>query len=354
MTVRPTAPWSETTTMRRALILGANGQIGRATALSLHRDGWDVDLADRGGRALPPELVALGLRRHVVDRSSDADLDEALADGVDLLVDIVAYTAEDGDQLVARADRIGHLVAISSVSVYADETGAAFDGEDTFPQLPVPILESQPTVAPGPSTYSTRKVALERALLQQDRLPVTVLRPGAIHGPGQRHAREWWVVKRALDGRCRLPLAHPDGRFHTTSVANLAELIRLAGSEPGHRVLNACDPKALSAAEIVAAVVAAGGWDLQVCAISGPPPAGVGDSPWSVPADVVVDMSAARDQLGYRALVDYPQAVIDTVRWLVQDVGPRPDWQVVLSGLAGYGAAFMDYAAEDAYLASVN
>lgn len=33
---------------------------------------------------------------------------------------------------------------------------------------------------------------MERRLLDQDEAAVTVLRPGAVHGPHSRHAREWF------------------------------------------------------------------------------------------------------------------------------------------------------------------
>ena len=52
--------------------------------------------------------------------------------------------------------------------MYADDQGRTLDeaeGVDDFPELPVPIPETQATVEPGDGTYSTKKVALERILL---------------------------------------------------------------------------------------------------------------------------------------------------------------------------------------------
>ena len=73
----------------------------------------------------------------------------------------------------------------------------------------MPIPETQRTVAPGDATYGTRKVALEQELLAAgDRLPTTLLRAGAIHGPHCRTPRELYFVKRALDGRPVRVLAH--------------------------------------------------------------------------------------------------------------------------------------------------
>src|SRR6202012_983870 len=100
------------------------------------------------------------------------------------------------------------------------------------------------------ATYSTRKVAMEDALLDGARIPLTILRPFAIHGPGCRSPREGWFVTRALGGVSELPLAY-DGevRFHTSAPANIAELARVALEAGGTHVLNAADPEALSVAE---------------------------------------------------------------------------------------------------------
>ena len=106
--------------------------------------------------------------------------------------------------------------------------------------MPVPILETQRTAEPGDATYSTRKAELEQTLLAGpaalDPHPrLRDPRPGREELP-----RELFFVKRAVDGRRRVALAwNGESRFHTTSVANLAELIRLAAAQPGDRVLNA-------------------------------------------------------------------------------------------------------------------
>jgi nucleoside-diphosphate-sugar epimerase len=114
---------------------------------------------------------------------------------------------------------------------------------------------TQPTIDPGPTTHSTRKVALERELLDRARVAVTVLRPCAIHGIGPQHPREWWLVKRILDSRKLIPLAYRgSSRFHTGAVANIAALVCTVLEVPGTRVLNIADPTAPSVAEIAALI----------------------------------------------------------------------------------------------------
>ena len=210
---------------RNAFIIGGTGQIGRAVASRLLGEGWNVTLAGRSLACPPADLAARGARGVAMDRSEPGVLSRAVGEGADLLVDTVGYDAPDARQLVDLGDRVGQIVTISSASVYRDEAGRTLDEAraNGFPQLPVPITEDQPVVAPGPATYSTRKVSMERDLLDHARVPVAVLRPCAIHGPHSRHPREWWFVKRLLDCRDAIPLAYGgQSRFQTTATANIA------------------------------------------------------------------------------------------------------------------------------------
>lgn len=341
-------------TKGRAFVLGATGQVGRAAVRALAADGWEVTAASRrGGRGegWPEEI-----RSVAVDRDEDGALARALGAGTDVLVDVVAYDAGHGRQLTGLADRIGSAVAISSGAVYVDDRVRGFDTQDEpdgFPRYPVPIPETQPTVPPGDRTYGTRKIALEYELLRADeRLPTTVLRAGAIHGPHSPGPREAWFVKRVLDGRPVRPLAYGGAsRFHPVHVDNLAELIRLAASAPGARVLNAADPQAPTVAEIGVAIDAVLGVECETVLIPGEPEATVGLTPWSAPHPVVYDMTAAERELGYRPVVSYVDSLPATVEWLTGELRAR-DWREAFPGLVKYGVDFFDYAAEDAWLAA--
>jgi nucleoside-diphosphate-sugar epimerase len=117
----------------------------------------------------------------------------ARADGADALIDTIALTQLHADQLFDVQSCVGAFVIISSASVYRD---------------------------PGPASYSTRKVALERMFLERARVPVTVLRACAIHRMGSQHPREWWLIKRILDGCRTIPLAYRgSSRFQTCAAA---------------------------------------------------------------------------------------------------------------------------------------
>lgn len=291
----------------------------------------------------------------MVDRGDDAALAAAVGDGCDVLVDCVAYTAEHGQQLLRLADRIGSVVVISSVAVYADDTGLGFDnGEERWPELPVGCTERQPTTAPSDHSYAGRKVALERTLLSAEAIPVTVLRPGAVYGRYSHYPREWYFVKRALDGRRHRILSYRgDTRFHTISATNLAELVRLAAQRPATRVLNAGDPDAPTAREIGAAISSLLGHEAEDVLVDGPPPMReVGDTPWSAVTPVVMDMAKAETELGYRPPTTYARSVETAVAWMVDAVRGQ-DWRDVFAYFyANQGEEAFDYVAEDEWLAS--
>jgi nucleoside-diphosphate-sugar epimerase len=340
-----------------AFVIGATGQIGRPAVRALAADGWRVTAASRRGGA--DEHWPDGVRTVAVDRADTAALSAALGEGCDVLVDCVAYDGEHARQLLSLAGRIGSAVVISSAAVYQDGAGRNFDTQeepDGFPRYPVPLPESCATVTPGPASYGTRKAELERALLDAgERLPSTLLRAGAIHGRHSPLPRELYFVKRALDGRPVRILAHGgESRFHPVHSSALAELVRLAARKPGTRALNAGDPQAPTVAGICAAVDAALGVRSRLVTVDGPPPVpGVGDSPWSVPHPVVLDMSAAERELGYRPVTTYQESLPETVRWLADSLA-RADWRELFPLVArlSEGGDWFDYAAEDAWLAA--
>jgi nucleoside-diphosphate-sugar epimerase len=325
----------------RAVLIGGNGMIGRAAARALVADGWQVVALSRSG-TLPEGLAELGVQAVAGDREDDAQLRAALGSGADVVLDTIAQTRAHGEQLNGLDGLAGSLVVISTASVYADDQGRALDGESEFPVLPVPVPETQQTAEPGDATYSTRKAELEQTVLEGP-LPSTVVRPCAIHGPGAKHPRELFFVKRALDGRRRVGLAfNGESRFHTTSVANLAELIRLAAAHPGDRALNSGDPDPPTTLEICEAIGRALDHEFEPVLL---PDESV-ENPWAVPGPFVVSMAAAEQELGYRPVTTYPEAVPETCAWVAGELERGRSWD------GTYLEGMLDYAAEDEVLES--
>jgi nucleoside-diphosphate-sugar epimerase len=290
--------------MSRALILGGTGAIGRATARRLLDAGWQVELTGRDPAHLPAALATAGARFAVADRGDPGQLAAAAGDGADLLVDCVCFTAADAAALLPLARAAGSTVLISSKAVYVDSG-----------------------------------------------LPVTVLRPSKIHGPGTRQPREWVFVRRVLDGRPVVVLAHQGaGVDHPTAAANVAALIETVAGSPGRQILNCADPDAPSGLEISRTLARHPGHAWEEVLLGEDAPAGLGRHPWDRWPPVVLDMTAAA-QLGYQPAGDYAATVAATVDWLVADARGGPDAGLLPTPGDEYFARYLDYPAEDRYLA---
>lgn len=333
----------------QAFILGSSGQLGYAVGRRLLEAGWEVTCGQRGDALL--ELRELGAKSVCVDRNEAGALRAAIADGADALIDAIAFDAEHAEQLLEVQDAVGQFVVISSASVYRDHLGRTLDEATTMeelPEMPVPISESQPTVEPGSQTYSTKKLALETAMLDRGRVPVSIIRPCAIYGPHSKHPREWYFVKRWLDGRRRVPLKFEDAIFQTSATTNIAEVIYVALKGTFRGVLNAGDPDAPSVRAIADTIAKTLAWDCEFITVA-PEEDDVGTTPWSGLHPFVLSMEAAQE-LGYEPWTSYAGFSPEMCRWLIEAARDH-DWRDVFPVLKLYPDLF-NYAAEDAFLAT--
>lgn len=286
-----------------------------------------------------------------LDRNAAGALD--VANGFDLVVDVIPFEAEHPRQLLELD--VGAIVAISSASVYADEQGRTLDeaqGVDDFPELPVPIPETQPTVEPGDATYSTKKAAIEGILLANGRTPAAIVRPCAIYGRGDRMAREWFFVKRTIDRRRYVVLANRGlGHFHTVAAENVGEVVRLLAASPRTDVFNCGDPDPPRVVEIARRIGdAAGHRFTEILLADNAGRGALGQTPWSTPKPLLVDMAKAEEELGYRPVITWAEAIPRQVQWLLDATRGR-DWQQVLPRGADY--LRFEYEEEDALVAEL-
>ena len=337
---------------KRAFVLGGTGLIGRAVGATLAKTGWSVTVASRGMREPPPEFDQLDIRLVVLDRDRDLDLRAAVGEA-DVMIDIVPHAAKHAQQLLELEGQIGSLIAVSSSAIYADAAGKPLVLGGGRPERddPIPIEESQATLPPDDKTYAGQKVALEHALLAGQPAPVTIVRPGCVYGLGDPRPREWYFVKRALDGRPYLILADRGaGRYHRVAAANVAQLIRLAAEQPGTRVLNSGDAEVRSVLDIARAVgLLLQHEPIEVLLPSPPPVESIGTTPWSVYTPFVLDMTAARDQLGYEDVSSFDAALEQTCKWLVDASAGRESREVFPT----LGPELFDYAEEERFLSSL-
>jgi len=320
---------------RSVAIIGA-GQIGYAAALDCQARGWDFTIHARSRPnwfEFKPEF-----------RSHTAGTDPSPI--ADVVIDTIAF--DEGDVTRYDPDTIGRLIAVSSASVYCDDKGRTLDEGPVngYPEFDGPVTESQSTVAPGPDTYSTRKVRMENAALERFGDRATILRPCAIYGRYSRHLREWWFIKRLLDGRRRIPLLF-DGRsqFQTTDVEKIADIAAHTAERDWGGVFNVADTNAPSVREIGEAIAAYSGDAVEF--VDAGRQGFVGRTPWSVPRPFMIDAAKANARL-YDQGFDYEDHVGDQIAWAFK-LDPEK-WRAAFPQLAAYPYDHFDYAAEDRFL----
>jgi nucleoside-diphosphate-sugar epimerase len=332
--------------MTKALVFGATGQLGRAVGTTALNAGWKVIAVTRNR----PEQLPEGVEALVAGNQTRSQIIGKLGFSIDAVFDPTAYDEADALDLLSASTYFGSAVVVSSCSVYADAQGRSLDeaAQNGFPQFDAPMTEATPTIPPGPQTYSTRKVTMEN-VFRASPLPITILRPCAIYGKHATHPREWWLIKRALDGRRQIPIAYSgESIFHTSSAAGIASLAELCMRNPAQRILNVADPQALTIREIAMALESATQLPIALHPFAGNPICSVGASPWSVPRPYVLNCGAAK-ALGWDGGQVYGEAVKKTAQWLLQ-FKAGTDWQAQLTGFSNYADGPFDYAAEDQFL----
>lgn len=328
--------------MQDAVVVGA-GQIGREAWHHLLYEGFgDVRVLARSkARWIEDEAVS--------DRFDCRELGDGPPLEADVVFDTIAFDAVD----IARydPDRVGHLVLISSASVYCDTQGRTLDeARDTgWPEFGGPITEDNPTVAPGPKTYSTRKVRMEEQARAMFGDRVTILRPGAIYGTHSKHPREWWFVKRLLDNRPRIPLIYRGAsRFQATSACDIAFFGVWSAKKQVGGTYNIGDCDCPTVAERGRVIARHLGREVEFVPIDDATGT-VGRTPWSVGRPLIVSSEKLTTQFPYkRESMTYERQVTGTVDWLR---GRNPaDWRAAFPQLAAYPWDMFDYAAEDRFL----
>lgn len=320
--------------MARSVAIVGAGQIGYAANFAFADRGWSSKIYARS----KPEWKRFGSKFVSHDISTDP------APQVDCLIDTIAFDASDVERY--DPDRIGRLILISSASVYCDPQGRTLDeaSENGFPVFDGPITEAQQTVAPGPETYSTRKIRMEQRAVELFGDKVTILRPCAIYGEWSRHPREWWFVKRLLDGRSVIPLLHPArSRFQPTDAEDIGILAVEAAENDLSGIFNIADDDCPNVREIGEAI--ASYMDREVRFVTIEDEAVIGRTPWSTTRPFVVSSQKAVDASGHIFSRYYPGS-LEAVEWLIEH-NPA-DWRAAFPQMTLYPWDLFDYAAEDA------
>jgi nucleoside-diphosphate-sugar epimerase len=170
----------------KALVTGATGFLGRHTALRLAQMGWDVSGMGRS-RESGAQLTQAGIRFVMADMR-DADRVVQACAGQDYVFHCAALSSPWGDykefyasnvmatrHIIEGCQRheVKRLIHISTPSIY-------FDYRPRFM-----IRESEPLPGRPANAYAATKLLAEREVMQASRkgMPALILRPRAIFGP---------------------------------------------------------------------------------------------------------------------------------------------------------------------------
>lgn len=177
--------------MRRVLILGGTGWLGREVARAHLSDGAEVTCLARGESGAVPD----GARLVRADRARAGAYDGVAGDW-DEVVEIAYDPALVTSALDALAGHAAHWTLISSVSVYARSDEPHAD-------------ETAELVEPSDLTqYPDAKVAAERAGADRVGDRLLIARPGLIVGPGDPTDRfGYWTSRLQRGGRVVVPVA---------------------------------------------------------------------------------------------------------------------------------------------------
>ena len=234
------------------------------------------------------------------------------------------------------AGKTKRLVGITGQPVYLGAARRTPDGG-----IPLPVPEWAPR-QDSSSDYTGKVATGEDQLFEQhgrgDFETVIVRYPGVFARAPINH--EWAVVKRVLDKRPFMFMPH-DGMtyFQRGYAENVAWLVYLAATRPeaAGQAFNSGDERVLSARRVAELIVDELGSDMELVGI---PADLVRDVyPLAEKAPLILDMSKARNLLGYRDRVDVEEATRITARWQSEHP-PAPE--DMTSGPGNF-----DYAGED-------
>jgi len=311
--------------MRRVLITGATGLVGRALCPRLAEAGYRLRAALRTDRDLPS---CIGEKVVVGDISLVTEWRPALAD-VDSVVHAAARTHVPRETPQNRAlyeavnahatRRLAHAAARAGVRRFVYLSSIKVNGEATS-QRPY-----QASDLPDPrDDYGRSKLQGETCLVQaaaRTDMEAAIVRPPLVYGPGVR--ANFLRLMRWVDSQWPLPLGAIRNQRSLVSVWNLCDLIEtlLANPRPVAGVWLVSDGEDPSTPDLirrlgramqrVVRLIAVPVPLLQVCATL----AGRRAEAARVCGSLRVNITATREGLGWSPPVSMDEALMRTAAW---------------------------------------
>jgi nucleoside-diphosphate-sugar epimerase len=326
----------------RVLVLGGTGFIGPPIVQHLLDAGHEVVLFHRGQTEHPASARADHL--HGDFATFTDSLPSLLAFRPEVVLDTVPYIEKAGHGVLHFARFADRAVVVTSLDVYR-AFAVAWGSEGGIVE-PTPVTEDS-LLRTGPAPDLTADIdfdnlVVERALLDQPELPVTVLRLPMIYGPNDPQHRLFNYVRRMDDGRKKIILdeARASLRWSRGYVEDVAAAVALAvvDSRSAGRVYNVAPLETPTEADWVRYIGIASGWAGEIVVLPRETLPHSLQSPLAVEQDLVLSSERIRAELGYVEEVPLGEALRRTVLW----TRANPPVEEPL-----------DYSVEDAVLASI-
>lgn len=312
----------------RLLVLGGTQFVGRALAEAALTAGHEVTLFHRGrtGAGLFPDA------EHVLgDR--DGGLDGLRGREWDACVDVSGYLprlVRDSSELLRET--VGHLVFVSTISVYAD---LAVPRDEDGPLATLADETTEEIFAGG--NYGGLKVLCERAVRETFAERAAVVRPGFVVGPHDHTGRfSWWVHRGARGGTMALP-ATVARRTQFVDVRDLAEFLLHAAGSRLEGTYNATGPlPPVGMGDVLREAARRSGTEIAlvpvddgIVAEAGTPfPLWTPEPAWAAWAEIDVSRAVAAG-LRFQPLEDTVRAILASAA-PVDGVGPTPEQEAAL------------------------
>lgn len=248
--------------MKRVLLTGANGFVGRRLSQELRANGWRVREVVRR----PSEIESSGVESvQIEDIAAHPDWSEILQN-VDVVVHLAARAHVMNDRGsnpldLYRTVNVSGTARLAEASleagvrrfVYVSSVKAVGEGEYSPPGSPSPIYTEETPCRPQ-DAYGISKLEAEQAMLQAARgggMETVIVRPPLVYGPEVR--ANYLRLMKAVAHGIPLPLGAVQNARSMVYIGNLAHALSLSCEHPnaaGETFLVA-DGEPLSTRELV-------------------------------------------------------------------------------------------------------
>lgn len=311
----------------RIVVVGGSGHVGSFLVPRLVRAGHQVVNLTRGARAPYVENEAWSeVEQITVDRAAEDAAGtfgrRVAALDADAVVDMICFTPDFAAALVAALrGHSAHLVHCGSIWRYGASVKQPMREDDASPPF---------------GEYGTHKAAIAELLAAETRsggLVTTVIQPGHISGPGwppigplgNLDPRVWYALSAGLEIKVPGLGAELLHHVHADDVAQAFQLAVEHRDAAAGEAFNVVAPSALTVRGFLAI---AAGWFGQTGRIrtvswaefrSGTT-AEFADSSWEhLSRSQYASIEKARTRLGYAPAYEPEAAVLESIRWLIDN-----------------------------------